>query len=160
METTDQLQKQRERTYVAVACHNCDGNAWVHALSFGATSEDYPLKPHWQEMTIPNGKYLPVDNGFCLDLTGHYDGFTDDISGDLSHVVLCHDCSVALARALPGVFGSNIGHHGIWTPEFVANGGASCCEFASYTDDNGCHLIGDGNGGWIKKYDSDGNPIS
>lgn len=82
-------------------------------------------------------------NGFCLDLTGHYGGFTDDVEGEFSKVLLCHDCSLLLARALPGVFGKG-GYHSMLSDETEK----SCCEFAWSTIDDKTH-VGDGKGNWI-----------
>lgn len=141
--------EERKLGYVVVSCHNCDGDAAVHANSLGATNKDFPLDESWEDMTIPAGKFLPVDTGFCLDLTGHYGGFTDDINGDLSNVVLCHECALAIARVLPGIFKKHSGHHSMTASELEAHGGGSCCEFAWRSDGNGGTLVGDGNGGWI-----------
>lgn len=95
-----------------------------------------------------NNHNLP-HGGFCLDLTGHYGGFTDDIEGDFLRVVLCHDCSLAVARALPGVFEGG-GYHSMFYDEEHT----SCCEFAwsvDKSDDEGRLLIGDGKGGWVPR---------
>lgn len=152
-------EEERKHGYVIVSCHNCDGDASVHAVALGATNEDFPLDESWEDMTVPSGKYLPVDTGFCLDLSGHYGGFTDDIDGKLSKVALCHDCALAIARVLPGLFKKYSGHHSMTNAELEARDGGSCCEFAWKSDASGCTCVGDGNGGWIQKYDPDGNII-
>lgn len=139
METTEELMQR----HVAVECSNCGGDAWIEATAFGAEAADFPLAPRWHEMTAPVGiEYMPARFGFCLDFTGHYNGFTDDIYGDLYRTTLCHDCSVAVARALPGVFKKHTG----WHP---ATGDESCCEFCYTFGDEGTTLYGDGNGGWV-----------
>ena len=93
-------------------------------------------------------EYLP-HNGFCLDLTGHYGGFTDDVENTLSRVVLCHDCSLLLARALPGVFNGTSYHSMFFDEEST-----SCCEFAWKSDEedkeNKAVLNGDGFGDWYR----------
>jgi hypothetical protein len=144
-------EEERKLGHVIVSCHNCEGDTAVHASALGATNEDFPLDESWEDMTIPPGKYLPADNGFCLDLTGHYGGFTDDINGDLSNVVLCHDCALAVARVLPGVFKKHYGHHSMRNSELKTRNDESCCEFAWKSDANRGIYIGDGNGGWIKR---------
>ena len=102
-------------------------------------------------MTVNGEKPLLPHNGFCLDLTGHYGGFTDDIDGTLAFVVLCHDCSLAVARVLPGVFKKTTGWHSMFSDETHT----SCCEFAwtyDATNDNEVEvMIGDGAGGWIPR---------
>ncbi len=144
-------EEERKLGYVIVSCHNCEGDTAVHAHALGATNEDFPLDESWEDMTIPSGKYIPADNGFCLDLTGHYGGFTDNIDGDLSNVVLCHDCALAVARVLSGIFKKHDGHHSMTNSEFEARNGGSCCEFAWKSDLNGGTYTGDGNGGWIDR---------
>lgn len=47
-----------------------------------------------------------VDGGLVIDLTGHYNGFNDDFGGfdedDTSNLtILCHDCTLAVYRAIP-----------------------------------------------------------
>lgn len=150
---------ERRNVYIAVDCDNCGGDAWVPGSFLGANPEDFPLGDHWHETSVTSGKHLPIDNGFCLDLSGHYGGFTDSIEGRLENVILCHDCSVAVARALPGIFSKNTGHHSMNSYEEAERNGASCCEFAWSTDASGCVVVGDGNGGWIQRYDPDGNII-
>jgi len=139
------------KSHIAIGCDNCHAATWIHALAFGATSEDFPLKDHWQEMTIPRGKYMPVSSGFCLDFSGHHGGFTDDTNGKLSHVILCHDCAVAVARVLPMIFKNSVGHHSMTDYELSMSGGRSCCEFAWKFGNGDDVLIGDGRGGWIER---------
>lgn len=135
----------RER-YLFVECDNC-GEATPCEPGPSAT---LPLTDEDHEISIPSDRYVQVENGFCLDLSGHYAGFTDDMFGEeLSRVVLCHDCSLAVARALPGIFKKGSGHHSMTTQAEILHHG-SCCEFAwRISDDKSCTLIGDGDGGWI-----------
>ena len=97
--------------------------------------------------------YVQVECGWFIDFTGGYAEFCD-YAPEQKHVLLCHDCSLAVARALPGVFrpGSGMHPHG-------EDGLAACCEFCWSIDGSGCVVVGDGNGGWIKKYDPDGKLI-
>ena len=89
--------------------------------------------------------YVAVSQGFCLDLTGHYGGFTDDLEGSsLSRVILCHDCSLSLARALPGIFKPGSGHHSM----FYDEAHTSCCEFG-WTSVESQVLVGDRKGNWV-----------
>ena len=59
------------------------------------------------------GDYFMVDNGLCLDVAGHYGGFVDTPgypgTAGGRYAFLCHDCSVRLADALPGVFAGDRG---------------------------------------------------
>jgi hypothetical protein len=99
------------------------------------------------QFTLDDEKRKLADNGFCLDLSGYYAGFTDDISGETSNVIICHDCSLSVVRALPGIFPDGIGLHSM----FNNDDKTSCCEFAWKFDDNMEVLIGDGKGGWVPR---------
>jgi len=97
--------------------------------------------------------YVQVDSGLCVDLSGGYAEFCD-YAPEQNRVLLCHDCSLIIARALPGVFRPGSGMH-----PHVENGLESCCEFGWSIDGSGCTVVGDGNGGWVQKYDPDGRLI-
>lgn len=117
--------------YATTACSNCGEQTPCDNGAQTASGENLIL-PH---------------NGFCLNLTGHYGGFTDDVEGKLAFVVLCHDCSLRIARALPGVFNGG-GCHSMFSDETEK----SCCEFA-WTfdkDEEQSVLHGDGFGGWFR----------
>ena len=91
-------------------------------------------------------EYLMIDSGMCIDLSGHYGGFNDSFGDEemSQPSVLCHDCSLALARVLPGIFKKYSGYH----PTTRADG-QSCCEFSwKEADDPLDHWVGDGRGGW------------
>ena len=136
--------------YAVVTCDNCDGETFATALDDDGMPAKLPLGPEWREKTMPHGRYISVDNGFCLDLTGHYGGFTDDMHGDQYRVVLCHDCALAVARALPGIFQRFRGHHSMTAYDSQQRGEKSCCEFSWKINPQTKEvLIGDGNGGWI-----------
>lgn len=98
--------------------------------------------------------YVQVECGWFIDFTGGYAEFCD-YAPEQKYVLLCHDCSLAVARALPGVFKPGSGTHA--QPD--GHGLESCCEFGWSIDGSGCVVVGDGNGGWIKKYDPDGKLI-
>lgn len=145
MKKPEDIRAERQRYgYIAVSCDNCDGDAWVHEHYISGRGE----KPR-SDLTITKGQYVQTDGGLCLNLTGGYGEFCDDIRGDLAAVVLCHDCAVAVARALPGVFSS--GHHSMSGPEIYARDGGSCCEFAwqIHPEIPDVTQSGDGKGGWI-----------
>jgi hypothetical protein len=78
------------------------------------------------------GTYFQGESGLCLDLTGHYGGFFDKLGDDMQHVVLCHDCSLGLARALPGIFKSSIGqaHPAPREADEVDGRNPPCCEYS------------------------------
>lgn len=96
-----------------------------------------------EDSTIPSGKYISVDSGWCLDFSGHYAGFTDAMNDDaMRQVTLCHGCSLAVARLLPGVFKKYRGWHPSEDKEI------SCCEFG-WKHDNDELFVGDGNGSWL-----------
>lgn len=126
--------------YQITECDNCGGDCVIYDLM---ADENNAVAPH---------QYVPVDRGFCLDLSGHYGGFTDDMEGlNSARVILCHDCSLAVARALPGIFTSGTGHHSMFADEEHT----SCCEFAWRTERSSSGecltYVGDGAGGWIQK---------
>lgn len=130
--------------YQITECDNCSGDAWIYDL----TSPE--PEPGEEDKTISPKQYVPVMDGYCLDLTGHYGGFSDSIDGALARVILCHDCSVALARALPGIFPPGSAHHSMFADE----DDTSCCEFAWRSDpvkENDDILVGDGKGAWVPR---------
>lgn len=135
-------------TYPVTDCDNC-GEATsyesLEAHKLRAAGESF------DDITITEGSYVPVHNGLCLDLTGHYGGFTDSaFDSERSHrnVVLCHDCSLKVARALPGIFPKGSGLHSMFSDEEHT----SCCEFAwSLEKDTDVTLVGDGKGGWVPR---------
>lgn len=103
-----------------------------------------------------------VQSGWCLDLTGGYGMFNDDIGApgfSTNYVTLCHDCCLKVARALPGIFTTRRGMHSMTDDEKEKTGGKSCCEFAWSTDEHGCSVIGDGHGGWVEVVGPDGTII-
>lgn len=130
--------------YPVTECDNCGADCVFDSI------EAHKLLSEgrsYDELVVRETDYVAVNNGFCLDLTGHYSGFTDDMGGKLSHVVLCHDCSLAVARALPGIFKPSSGHHSM----FYDEAHTSCCEFAWSIDHKTKEiLVGDGEGGWKK----------
>lgn len=130
--------------YPNTECSNCGGDCTYDSLeAHRLLVADLPI----DELTINEFDYVAVNNGWCLDLTGHYGGFTDDLDHKLLRVTLCHDCCLAVARALPGVFDPRKGgSHSM----FYDEAHTSCCEFAWGTDENGDITRGDGEGGWKK----------
>lgn len=74
--------------------------------------------------------------------------FTDDMEGKRhSHVSLCHDCCVKLARLFPRIFRPG-GYHSINYRQLKDTNNRSCCEYAWTSIDDEVHG-GDGKGGWI-----------
>ncbi len=134
--------------YPVTDCDNCGEaviyeNLEAHKLFAAGESVD--------DITIPEESFVPVHNGFCLDLSGHYGGFTDslfDLGKTNRNVILCHDCSLKIARALPGIFPKGKGLHSMfWDEEHT-----SCCEFAWTSEkDTDVTLVGDGKGGWVPR---------
>ena len=128
--------------YPVAECDNCgEGCAYesmeAHKLLTQGVSFD--------ELTISDGEYVAVQSGFCLDLSGHYGGFADDMpGGKLARVILCHDCALAVARALPGIFKRGEGHHSM----FYDEAHTSCCEFG-WTSIESQVYVGDRKGGWV-----------
>lgn len=103
-----------------------------------------------EEQTLTG--WLQVERGWCLDLSGSYNMFTDLVLEDrsfLSNVSLCHDCCLKITRALSGVFAGQSGMHS-------TSSTTSCCEFSWSIDEHGCQVHGDGNGGWIEVIGPDG----
>ena len=147
-ETTDTVKDALARRYVFVDCDNC-GNTTYADPPMGVR---LPLTDEDHEMSISDKAYVMVDNGLCLDLSGHYGGFTDDMGGgEQARVILCHDCSAKIARLLPGVFKRGRGYHSMNSFEKEIYDGKSCCEFAWTTVSDaapGEYLVGDGYGGW------------
>ena len=88
-----------------------------------------------------------ADNGFCLDFSGYYAGFSDDIYRSTSDTILCHDCSLTIVRALPGIFPAGTPLHSMFVYEDSDQ--SSCCEFAWKFGENMDVLIGDGKGDWV-----------
>lgn len=126
-------------------CDNCGADC--NFISNEARKLNIAGKPV-DDVTIGESDYVQVVQGFCLDLSGHYGGFTDFYlgGGNLRRAVLCHDCCVAVARALPGLFKPNTGHHSM----FYDVGDNSCCEFSwRFDPETGDSMVGDGKGGWI-----------
>lgn len=126
-------------------CDNCGAD--IQVLTSGASDEE--------ERTLTG--HVQVRSGWCLNLTGGYGMFNDDVSivesvveVPTDNVALCHDCSLKIARALPGVFSSRNGLHSMTADEKEKLGGKSCCEFAWEINENGDEVIGDGWGGWVK----------
>lgn len=78
--------------------------------------------------------YFQVDRGLCLDLTGHYGGFNDDIRAmfgdEPRYAILCHDCSLRVFQALP-----NFTKNGLGMNHPAEFGGGACCEYG-YDPDN------------------------
>ena len=104
--------------------------------------------------------YVQVERGWCLDLTGHYGGFTDDMEESrLRHVSLCHACCLKIARMLPNLFTEKNGNHSMDYRLLQENNNSSCCEFAWGIDDHGCTVVGDGAGGWIERVSPAGDLI-
>ena len=75
----------------------------------------------------PENGYFQVKDGLCLDLTGHYGGFDDDVGSEPRWTVLCHDCSANLMKTLPNATKRALGqaHHTIRTD------GKPCCEYSA-----------------------------
>lgn len=129
----------RDEHYLTIECDGCGENAYVPNYK----NED-------KEKAITAGEFQQIDNGWCLDFTGGYGMFTDDMGGkEHPHVSMCHDCCVKLARLFPRIFRPG-GYHSIDYRQLKDTDGASCCEFAWRLIDDEVH-VGDGKGGWIKK---------
>lgn len=131
-------------------CDNCGGD--LRIFNFANLDEDATVTGFQQ-----------VESGMCLDLTGGYGEFLDEVleaGSEFKHVMLCHDCSLLIARALPGVFKSQSMCHSMSATELDKTGGKSCCEFAWNTNGDGCVYAGTADGGWIAKIDPAGNMIS
>lgn len=130
-------------------CDNCGAD--IQVIGTGTPPEDGTLTG-----------YAQVENGWCLDLTGGYAMFTDDGFNErsiLRHVALCHECCLKIARALPGIFGTQGGMHSMSVDEKEKTGGKSCCEFTWDSDGHGCMVYGDGQGGWTEVVAPDGTII-
>jgi hypothetical protein len=138
------------RRYLFVECDGCGNTAYADppmGMRLPLTEEDH-------QMTIDETMYVMVDNGLCLDLSGHYGGFTDEAHGGAQgRVILCHNCSVKIARLLPGVFRRGDGYHSMTDMQRYIHNGGSCCEFAWTTEGatEGEYLVGDGCGGWTTR---------
>jgi hypothetical protein len=130
-------------------CDNCGAD--IKVMPTGSLDEEQTLTG-WAQ----------VENGWCLDLTGGYAMFTDDAlekRSALGNVLLCHDCCLKIARALPGIFGTSRGMHSMSVDEKEKTGGKSCCEFSWDSDGHGCMVYGDGHGGWTEVVAPDGTII-
>jgi len=134
--------------YPVTDCDNCGG-----AVSY-ESFEAHKLRNEgasFDDITIPEGAYVPVHTGFCLDLSGHYGGFTDsvfDYDKSNRNVILCHDCALKIVRALPGIFPQGSALHSMFADESHT----SCCEFAwALEKDTDVTLVGDGKGGWVPR---------
>ena len=117
--------------YSSAICANCE-----REIRFYLTSDT----------VAGSNEYLMIESGMCLDLTGHYGGFNDSFGDDEMSIPssLCHDCSVQVARVLPGIFKKYSGYH-----PTVNRDGSSCCEYSwKESDDPADHWVGDGSGGW------------
>lgn len=145
--------------YPVTECDNCGGDCHIYDIvkpNDDLSFEDPSDPTSYLERSVDPHEYVPVERGFCLDLSGHYGGFTDAMGpSGLHRVVLCHDCSANVARALPGIFRSGRGHHSMFSDEEHT----SCCEFAwtfdpdSPPDEDGRRVVmtGDGSGGWVAR---------
>jgi hypothetical protein len=125
--------------YVRSDCDNCGAD--IRVMATGSPDEEQTLTG-----------WLQVEHGWCLDLSGSYNMFTDLVLEDrsfLSNVSLCHDCCLKITRALSGVFAGQSGMHS-------TSSTTSCCEFSWSIDEHGCQVHGDGNGGWIEVIGPDG----
>jgi hypothetical protein len=133
--------------YPVTECDNCGADCTymsAEAMQFQSEGRSF------DELALSEDAYVAVHGGYCLDLTGHYGGFTDDLErSNLSRVILCHDCALAVARVLPGIFGKSGARHSMFFDEEHT----SCCEFAWKfdKDESGktTSLNGDGKGGWV-----------
>ena len=121
------------QNYKTTSCDNCKKDV----LYFDFTNSDDSAEQ----------KYYQVHNGLCLNLSGHYGGFTDDIEDSGRYrVTLCHDCCLAVARVLPNVFPQGKASHSMFHDE----SSTSCCEYAWDVKENDDQVyIGDGKGGWV-----------
>jgi hypothetical protein len=106
------------------------------------------------ETDLPRDTYAQVSNGMCLDLSGGHGMFTDEIfdKPGRQYTVLCHDCFLKVARALPNLFQAGNCYHS----QFSDDDEISCCEFSwklpgakSADEDDERILVGDGAGGWV-----------
>ncbi len=132
-------------------CDNCGGDLQIFSF------KNEPL----EDVTVSG--YIQVESGWCLNFTGGYGEFTDealDAAPTFAFVALCHDCALAVARALPGVFRPQSMFHSMSATELDRTDGRSCCEFAWNTNGDGCLYVGDKDGGWTAKIDPAGNMIS
>ena len=125
--------------FLVVECDGCGEDALVP--NYKNEDQEKSFEPH---------EYVQVDRGFCLDFSGHYGGFTDDMEGARGRAVLCHDCCVKLARLFPKIFPPESGFHSIHYKILEETNHQSCCEFAWMTL-AGETWYGDGSGGWTKK---------
>jgi hypothetical protein len=103
---------------------------------------------------LPRETHAQVMNGMCLDLSGGYGMFTDTMFDHpgRARTVLCHDCFLKVARALPNLFPAGSGLHA----QFHDEDDTSCCEYAwkmpgakTLEEDDEIILVGDGRGGWV-----------
>lgn len=88
----------------------------------------------------PNGETQPMQTkqGATWNLGGGYNEFIDSWDTD-THVVLCHDCTLAVFRALPGVVKKwypNVEHHYESLGWHPYNGSPPCCEFGWTLDES------------------------
>jgi hypothetical protein len=129
--------------YPKTRCDECGSTVYVH-------DEKYVEEV---DIDLPRETHAQVVNGMCLDLSGGYGMFTDEIfdTRGRRHTVLCHDCFLKVARALPNLFPAGTGLHSLFSDEREK----SCCEFAwkmagakTPEEDDELVVVGDGNGGW------------
>lgn len=129
----------RDDHYSTIECNGCGENAYV---------PNY--KNENKEKSISAGEFQQIDSGWCLDFTGGYGMFADDMGGIyLPRISLCHDCCVKLAQLFPRIFRPG-GYHTIDYRQLKDTNNRSCCEYAWTSIDDEIH-VGDGKGGWIKK---------
>lgn len=89
------------------------------------------------ESTYPNGERKPEQTlgGAIWDLSGGYSEFIDSaFIGVNTRVVLCHDCALAVFRALPGIAKAWASRDGTFWHAY--NGDKPCCEFAWTIDES------------------------
>jgi hypothetical protein len=129
----------RDDHYLTIECDGCGENTYVPNYK----NED-------KEKSISAGEFQQIDNGWCLDFTGGYGMFTDDISGNRhKHVSLCHDCCVKIAQLFPRIFETS-GYHSVDYRQLRDTDNRSCCEYAWTSIDDELY-VGDGKGGWKKR---------
>jgi hypothetical protein len=73
---------------------------------------------------VPHNDYAQIEFGLCLNISGHYGGFTDKMVTDWLY--LCHDCVAKWLTMFPQIASRFEGGH----PDFRAEGDLRCCEWS------------------------------
>lgn len=130
-------------SYPKTRCDECNQDTHVHNPKY---VEDVDID------YAPREEYPQVMNGMVLDLLGGYGMFVDFMFDEPERemTVLCHDCFLKVARALPNIFRAGTPYHTLFEDEDEH----SCCEFSWTRTPDDQLLFGDGEGNWVSRDDS------